>query len=487
MQGGKALIDLNETQPDGSAPYSRSNPHGPKRRDFAVSRVQARERIHQRVQKAIAEEREYARRQTEIQRTAALKLSAEIAEAPQPRLAVLQETAQRLHADSTTASAQETAPPSAQQNRAAAQAMPLSAWWPLPPSREASPPELLAWPSEGRPQPKFRPEDGSSYARRAIAPTEDPWRPAWLASGRMEGSSLPVPPVPADTLQGARDRLTSRWFALKGVFEGMSASEVSAAQAGVPAPVLAIFSLAGGVGKTCMVATLGRALSACGERVLLVETAAYGLLPFFFGARDQRPGVLRTFSPPAARSDAPVQMVTIDSDALARETDTEEPLSAEIAECAQNTSRVIVDIATASAATVRRVLHLVPLVLVPVVPDMNSVVSAGSIDSFFQRHCDGERRPAQIYYVLNQFDSSLPLHLDVREVLRERLGDRLLPFALRRAPAVSEALAEGMTVMDYAPDSPIAEDFSALAAWVKSLSESTGAPCRGMRWSERQG
>ena len=36
-------------------------------------------------------------------------------------------------------------------------------------------------------------------------------------------------------------------------------------------------------------------------------------------------------------------------------------------------------------------------------------------------------------YVLNQFDSSLPLHLDVREVLREQLGDRLLPFVIRHA------------------------------------------------------
>jgi cellulose biosynthesis protein BcsQ len=89
------------------------------------------------------------------------------------------------------------------------------------------------------------------------------------------------------------------------------------------------------------------------------------------------------------------------------------------------------------------------------------------------------------YYVLNQFDPSLPLHLDVREVLREQLGDRLLPFALRRAPAVSEALAEGMTVMDYAPNSTVAEDFGSLAGWVKSLAAPAGSGYRGVRWSER--
>ena len=62
--------------------------------------------------------------------------------------------------------------------------------------------------------------------------------------------------------------------------------------------------------------------------------------------------------------------------------------------------------------------------------------------------------------VLNQFDASLPLHLDVREVLRRQLGDRLLPFVIRRAPAVSEALAEGMTVVDYAPESPCVRGLS---------------------------
>ena len=101
-------------------------------------------------------------------------------------------------------------------------------------------------------------------------------------------------------LQASRDRLTSRWFALNGRVLRAPRRPAEAVPAAAPqrAPVLAVFSLAGGVGKTSLVATLGRALSARGERVLLVDTAAFGLLPFFFGARDQRPGVLRTFTAP---------------------------------------------------------------------------------------------------------------------------------------------------------------------------------------------
>ena len=88
-------------------------------------------------------------------------------------------------------------------------------------------------------------------------------------------------------------------------------------------------------------------------------------------------------------------------------------------------------------------------------------------------------------YILSQFDPALPLHLDVREVLREQLGERLLPLALHRTPAVSEALAEGMTVMDYAPNSTAAEDFGSLAGWVKSLAAPASGAFRGVRWSER--
>ena len=98
-------------------------------------------------------------------------------------------------------------------------------------------------------------------------------------------------------------------------------------------------------------------------------------------------------------------------------------------------------------------MRLAPQILVPLIPDMNSVVSVSSIDAFFDHNGGAPANPRFRTYVLNQFDTTLPLHLDVREVLREQLGDRLLPFVLRRAPAVSEALAEGMTVMDYAPNS----------------------------------
>jgi len=303
-----------------------------------------------------------------------------------------------------------------------------------------------------------------------------------------------------DTLLGSRDRIASRWYALKSVFDPNAAQpEPQPQHAPVRVPALAVFSLAGGVGKTSIVAALGRALSSRGERVLLVDTSTYGLLPFYFGARDQRPGQLRTFNPPTVSNEAPIQLLTLDPDGAPMnerhpEGQGNDPnqrlpehdwLLDEVIRTSRGSNRILIDLPTASGATTRRILRMGPVVLVPVVPDMSSVVSVAAIESFFRNSANAGGKAILPYYVLNQFDYSLPLHLDVREILREQIGDRLLPFALRRNAAISEALAEGMTVMDYAPTATVAEDYASLAGWVRGVSAPAVVAQRGVRWSER--
>ena len=512
MTERKTLVDPVETPEDVATLYSWANLHGAKYRDFSASRAQTREKARQRVQEAIESERRRAREEADAHLIAEAKIAAEaaiLAEAQRKQEQALRELAQKAEQQAARPAAspapqyQPAQPekPQASSQPQFAQAASQPHGQPTSPAGQnafARPAEPIYGPqatqvpyaSPVQPSPAPTREDHFLQMRNqnqwAPAETREPAaRPAWL-SDRPQASAPPVAPAPEDTLQGSRDRLTSRWFALNGLFQGGTAQTEAVPAATVQrAPVLAVFSLAGGVGKTSLVATLGRALSARGERVLLVDTAAYGLLPFFFGASDQRPGVLRTFTAPGTSGDSPIQMITIDPESLPADSGGQESLTQEISRNARGAGRVIVDLATASGATTRRVLRLSPTVLVPVVPDMSSVVSVGSIDSFFQRNVSASGQPVRPFYVLNRFDSSLPLHLDVREVLREQLADRLLPFALRRAPAVGEALAEGMTVVDYAPNSTAAEDYASLAGWVKSLAAPANNGYRGVRWSER--
>jgi cellulose synthase operon protein YhjQ len=343
------------------------------------------------------------------------------------------------------------------------------------------------------------PANKPPVSSQRAAYSADPTGPAWLYAPqtpqapqspqpRQAGtSSNPAQSSVADTLQHSRERVAARWYALKGVFEqpGQDQPEVPIRQKEIRTPVLAVFSLAGGVGKTSLVATLGRALSSRGEKVLLTDTTSHGLLPFYFGASELRQGVVRTFSPPSGSTDAPIYLVSYDVDQKGNDEGAQGQLVDEISQNSKGTHRILLDLTPASGWIARRMSRMNPTILVPVAPDMNSVISLQAVEKYFHGAIDSDGRQLQPYYVLNQFDASLPLHLDVREVLRRQLGDRLLPFVIRRAPAVSEALAEGMTVMDYAPDTPVAEDYQNIASWLRTIAAPATAGFRNVRWSER--
>lgn len=343
-------------------------------------------------------------------------------------------------------------------------------------------------------------------AEREPAPPATPIVPAWIEQSsialepaaaerpaselrRRHVSSGNLPAAPAEALQHSRERVAARWYALKGVFDHgvqeQRAEQNARRERERQVPLVGIFSLAGGVGKTSMVATLGRALSATGEKALLTDTTSHGLLPFYFGASELRPGVMRTFSPPSGSSDAAICLLSYDVLQKSGDAASQDWFATELTEKARGMSRVLLDLSSASPWVARRLARMDATVLIPLVPDMNSVISLGAMEKFFAGMKDSSGKQVEPFYILNQFDSSLALHLDVREVMRQQLHERLLPFVIRRAAAVPEALAEGMTVMDYAPETAISEDFRNLANWLKARSAPAPGAQKTARWSER--
>jgi cellulose synthase operon protein YhjQ len=272
---------------------------------------------------------------------------------------------------------------------------------------------------------------------------------------------------------------------MKGLFEE-AAPEMPAMLRAKPsdgqAQLLALFSLAGGVGKTSLAATLGRALSLQGERVVLTDTTSSGLLPYYFGERKVRPGEVRTFLPPEGSSGTAISLVARDAAGMSEDKRWQEILIDEILRNGAGNQRAVLDLASGSSWLMRRMADLHPIVLVPMTGDMNSVISLHAVERVFRGIVDSDGRSLLPYYVLNQFDVSLPLHLDVREVLRRQLGDRLLRFVIRRSPAVSEALAEGMTVVDYEPDAPVSQDYMDVAAWLRSVSPPATVGTADLQW-----
>jgi cellulose synthase operon protein YhjQ len=321
-------------------------------------------------------------------------------------------------------------------------------------------------------------------------PDLEPTGPAWLYASqtppqpRVLQSISQIPkgePAGGDTLQDSRERVAARWFALKDLIEhpGLELPATQPLRAGDPRTrLLAVFSLAGGVGKTSLVATLGRALSLQGEKVVITDTTAHGLLPIYFGVRELRPGVVSTFSPPPESAAQPISLLACDLTGKGEFERQQQMLSENILRSAQNHHRLLLDLASGSSWLVRSLADLHPVVLVPMAPDMNSALSLLAVEKLFRGITASDGRSVLPFYILNQFDATLPLHLDVREVLRRQLGDRLLRTAIRRSPAVSEALAEGMTMLDYAPDAPVSQDYLEVASWLRSVSPPAAAETR---------
>ena len=319
---------------------------------------------------------------------------------------------------------------------------------------------------------------GKFRARIVREPARE-FQPTQVEPSPLAFAPASEPLVKSTTQAEPEEAVSTRWYALHSVFAPAEATRTPLSPEAHP-PIIAFFSLAGGVGKTCLVATLGRALAALGEHLLLTDTPTGGMLPFYFGSRESRPGAVRTFFPPGptlgAETDAPVQVLNLPPERYPGPGGSD-PWLTDLLNGGRLANRILVDVATASQDVTSRLRPLKPTVLVPLLPDMSSVASLGPLEALPES--------GETLYLLNQFDAESPLHLDVRALLQQQLGDRLLPFVVRRSYAVSEALAEGMTVIDYAPDSPVAEDYRVLASWLRSFAAASEVGTRGVRWTER--
>jgi cellulose synthase operon protein YhjQ len=277
-----------------------------------------------------------------------------------------------------------------------------------------------------------------------------------------------------------------RWLALREVLErseGDSAAALPVPPPKIRTPLLAVFSIAGGVGSTSLVAALGRALSAGGEKVILVDTTSQALLPFYFGGKELRPGLIRNWSPPEGTGE-PISISLHDATQMNADDDAQQRLVQQIFFSGIGAERMLVDLSPPCTWLLRQLAALRPAVLVPLIPSMDSVIRLESTERLFRELSRWRAEPLLPYYVLNHFDPSQPLHLDVQTALRRRLGDRFLCFAIHASPAVAEAAADGMTVIDYSPDAVVAQNYGEIAAWLKTVSPPRSSEVVNTRWGE---
>jgi cellulose biosynthesis protein BcsQ len=240
-------------------------------------------------------------------------------------------------------------------------------------------------------------------------------------------------------------------------------------------PVIGIYSVAGGVGKTTVSANLAKTLCSLGEQLLLVDASGRGLLPLYFGATELKAGP-RKFVAPGVN--APFIQV------IAGEKVTSEWLIGEVKPIMSGSQRTIFDLGPVCGSLIPTIFSMCTVVLIPLLPDLNSIVSVAAIESFLNAQSTGLKTPT-VFYLFNRFDEQSMNDQQARELIARQCGDRLMPITLRHDWTLTEALHGGLSAADHTPGSELSHDYLELALWVRRVAPLSSAGLLPGRWSEQ--
>lgn len=197
--------------------------------------------------------------------------------------------------------------------------------------------------------------------------------------------------------------------------------------------LLVVASVAPGLGTSTLAAHLARTLMETGSETVLLNDRGDQLLSLYFRG--------------GARRKTRVEDVQGGGS-----------LAAAAARCLGEPGWVVVDTGRPLHRLIESSELREAVVVAPLLPDLRSLAAVAAQDA-------GGTGMGKVVYVLNQFESARELHQEYRSRLRDRLGARLAPVAIRRGEQVEEALARGMTAFDLSPEPPVAGDYRQLAAW----------------------
>jgi len=241
-------------------------------------------------------------------------------------------------------------------------------------------------------------------------------------------------------------------------------------------PILAVHSLAGGVGKSTLCANVARVLCSLGEQILMVDASGSGLLPFHFGANDLRSGLRKFVAPGMTYS--PLRVI-------GAEEITAGWLDGDVRAAMAASDRVIFDLGPASFGLLPNIFGLANTILVPLLPDLNSILTIPRIEASLEKMRSSGLKVPPPFYVFSEFDSESSIDQRARELVAGQCGERLLPLTIRHGAEVGQAIASRITVVDHAPESEVTHDYVQLAGWLQSVAPVRRAAKSSVRWTEQ--
>ncbi len=239
-------------------------------------------------------------------------------------------------------------------------------------------------------------------------------------------------------------------------------------------PTIFVTSTMGGVGVTTIAATLGHCLAKVGDHVAIAESETSLVLPFYFGARGDQEGQLLQFILPGCKNTLRVvkgieRIVSKSSPSSSPAAGAENQLLERVREAAELSTRFVFDASSLCLEDLLAATKKPQKILIAIVPDFACTLSVLALEERLNAKLANSQQTDRPFYVFNKFDHEMALHRDIEALLKTHVGNRLLPVLLRRNESVSEALAKGMTVVDYCASAGISQDFQQLAEWARRV------------------
>jgi cellulose biosynthesis protein BcsQ len=297
--------------------------------------------------------------------------------------------------------------------------------------------------------------------------------PLLLAGLIPEKAMLVTHQTPAAQLPANQDWLPQAFTAIAAA--GMQVGPHEPKPSDKTPPVLAVYSIAGGVGTTTLCANLGKALCSLGEQLLLVDASGRCLLPYYFGATDLRPGP-RKFVAQGLHAPS-IQVIAADRV-------TSQWLDGEVKPLMSSSQRTIFDLGPTCESLLPTILGMSKVVLVPLLPDLNSMFAISRIERALGVQ-SGDPRTPTVFYLFNRFNALSSNDQRAHDYVARLCGVRLLPIALRYSQELAETLQDGIPPAHPAPGPQLSHDYLELALWVRRVAPLSPAALLPGMWSEQ--